>query len=204
MIAVTISDMQAQAVSVLQAMGSIDATETAIVGGLLSATIVLSLAAIWRNRTPRLSSTAGSTQSPSIAHGFTRWLTPMGMTSIPAAQAVVARVSRSGSHKSMKVSTPVSKVSARSLKSVGASELEIARRSGLSRDAVAMMMANADARAGARRPSASSVTAASKAPTRSVSTDRAMSAPGARSGSGRMQADGAGRTLGTQFTARLG
>lgn len=211
MIPLTISDLQAQALSAMDAIGRIDTTETAIVGGLLSATIVLSLASIWKNRTartPRLTSTANSTanstEAPSIASGFTRWLTPMGMKSIPAAQAVVARVSRSGSPKSMKVSTPVSKVSARSLKSVGANELEIARRSGLSRDAVAMMMANADARVGAHRPSASSVKAASKAPTRTISTDRAMSAPGARSGAGRGQPEGAGRTLGTQFMARLG
>lgn len=204
MIPLTISDLQTQALSVVDAIGRIDSTETAIVGGLLSATIVLSLASIWRNRAARLASTATSTESPSIASGFTRWLTPMGMKSIPAAQGAVTRPARSGSNRTMKVFTPVSKVSARSLKSVGANELEIARRSGLSRDAVAMMMANSNARAGTRRPSASSVKAASTAPTRTISTDRAMSAPGARGGAGRGQTDGAGRTLGTQFTARLG
>jgi len=205
--AMTLSDIEAQALSALDAIGRMSATETAIVGGLLSATIVFSLATIWRNRTPRrprLTSTAHGTESPSIASGFTRWLTPMGMKSIPAAQAVVTRPSRSGSHKTMKVNTPVSKVSARSLRNVGANELEIARRSGLSRDAVAMMMANADARAGTRRPSASSVKAASTAPTRSVSTERGMLAPGARNGGARTQPEDGGRKLGTQFTARLG
>lgn len=199
MIPTSFSDLQVQAIAALHGIGNLNSTETAVVGGLLSATIVLSLASIWRDRTlraPRLASTGTSTDTPSIASGFTRWLTPMGMKSIPSAQAAVARVSRSGSHKSMKVSTPVCKVSERSLKSVGANELDIARRSGLSRDAVAMMMANAGARVSARRPSASSVKAASTSPTRTISTVRAMLAPGGRSS--------AGRTLGTQFTARLG
>ena len=197
MIPTSFSDLQVQAIAALHDIGNLSSTETAVVGGLLSATIVLSLASIWRNRTLRAPRLAGtSTDTPSIASGFTRWLTPMGMKSIPSAQAAVARVSRSGSHKSMKVSTPVCKVSERSLKSVGANELDIARRSGLSRDAVAMMMANAGARVSARRPSASSVKAASTSPTRTISTERAMLAPGARGS--------AGRTLGTQFTARLG
>jgi len=204
MIAVTLGDIQAQALAAMDAIGRMNATETAIVGGLLTATIVLSLTRIWRMRSPRMASMAIGTESPSIASGFTRWLTPMGMKSIPAAQAVVARQSRSGSTKTMKVNTPVSKVSARSLRSVGANELEIARRSGLSRDAVAMMMANADARAGTRRPSASSVKAASTVPTRTVSTERAMLAPGARNGGARTQPENGGRKLGTQFTARLG
>lgn len=207
MLTVTLDDIQAQAIAAMDAIGRMGTTETAIAGGLLSATIVLSLASIWRNRTPRaphLANTAIGTESPSAASGFTRWLTPMGMKSIPAAQAVATRPSRSTSNKTMKVNTPVSKVSARSLKSVGANELEIARRSGLSRDAVAMMMANAGARTGTPRPSASSVKAASTSPTRTVSTERAMSAPGARNGGARTQPDGGGRALGSQFSARLG
>lgn len=171
-----------------------------IVGALLTVVVLLSLVTIWRGRTRAV---AAPIATPSDASGFRRWLTPMGMKSIPAEQAVVARPRRkSGSNKTIRVSTPVSKVPARALKARDADALEIARRSGLARDAVVMMMANADPKAHAKKTSAKTAPAA-QAPTRTVSTERAMTAPGAYAGTQRTAPPANGRTLGTQFNARL-
>ncbi len=173
-----------------------------IVGSSLAMVVVLSLLTIWRGRAKR---TAAPTDAPSSVSGFRRWLTPMGMQSIPAEQAVVSRPRRrSGSNKTIRVSTPVSKVAARALKASGADALDIARRTGLARDAVVMMMANADPKAHAAKTSAAKSTGNAKAPVRTAATDRAMSAPGAYSGAPRTQPPSAGRTVGTQFNARLG
>ena len=176
--------------------------EVLITSGLLLTVILLSLLAIWRNRTrndvPRV--------TPSAASGFTRWLTPMGMQSIPAAQAVVHRPKRrSGSNHTIKVSTPVSKVTARAVRGAGASALEIARRTGLSRDAVAMMMAAAEPRAPQPKPSATRSKTAPQEPTRSVATSRAMSAPSAYASIPRTAPPpSASRALGTRYNARVG
>ncbi len=177
-----------------------------IVGALLLLVVAMSLLTIWRGR-PRNSVPA---MTPSTESGFRRWLTPLGMKSIPAGQATSTRPPRtSGSNKTIRVSTPVSRVPTRALRARNADPLEIARRTGLARDAVVMMMANADPKAHATRMSAAKAAAqpATKAVTKTVtktaSTERAMTAPGAYAAAPRAKPAQGGRTLGTQFNARL-
>jgi len=172
--------------------------DVVIAGAGLAAVLGLSLFTIWRNRRRR----ELPKMTPSSTSGFTRWLTPMGMQSIPAAQAVVTRRSKtSGSMKSIKVSTPVSKVSARTLRRGDASQLEIARKTGLSRDGVAMMLATSGRPAA--QPAAVKATT-TPAPTRTVTTGQGMLAPGAYMTAPRTAPQAAARVLGSQFNARLG
>lgn len=196
---IAIRAQAAQAGERVIASGNLDIL---IVGALLAVVIVMTLSTIWKNRTrveaplPKLSSTSG----------FTRWLTPMGMKSIPAEQGVAAARPRrkSGAQRTIKVSTPVSKVPQRALK-VGASPLEIARRSGLARDAVVMMMANAAPKPVVKKPTPAKVAAATQAPTRTESTDRAMSAPGAYTAAQRVIPERTANrgVIGSRFSARL-
>jgi len=175
-----------------------DQLDVAIVGGLLVLVLVLALSAIWRGRRR----VAAPLPSPSEASGFKRWLTPMGMKSISAEQAVIARPRRkSGSMKSIRVSTPVSKVATRALRGAGADALDIARKTGLARDAVVMMMANANPQP--KQKSGAKAPAAAQAPTRTVTSDRAVSAPGAYASAPRTAPPANGRSVGTQFNARL-
>lgn len=178
-----------------------DQIAVTIAAVLLSVVFLLAVATIWRGRRR----TVTPLPSPSNVSGFTRWLTPMGMKSIPAEQAVVVRPRRkSGGNKTIRVSTPVSKVPTRALRAASANALDIARKTGLARDAVAMMMASANPAAAPKKKSATKA-AAAQAPTRSVSSERAMSAPGAYGHSAPRSQPPApnGRTLGTQFNARL-
>ena len=197
-----LSAIGAQANAFLARVAAGAQPEVLIAAGLLVTVIVLSLAAIWRSRARR----AVPLASPSAASGFTRWLTPMGMQSIPAEQAVVPRPKRrSGSNRTIKVSTPVSKVTARAVRGAGASALEIARRTGLSRDAVTMMMAAAAPQSPPPKRSTAKSNAAPQEPTRTVSSSRAMSAPPAYAPSPRGPApDSPSRGLGTRYNARLG
>lgn len=179
-----------------------DQIAVTIAAVLLSVVFLLAVATIWRGRRR----TVTPLPSPSNVSGFTRWLTPMGMKSIPAEQAVVARPRRkTGGNKTIRVSTPVSKVPTRALRAASANPLDIARKTGLARDAVAMMMASANPAAAPKKQSATKA-AAAQAPTRSVSSERAMSAPGAYGHSApRSQPPTSNaRALGTQFNARLG
>ncbi len=167
----------------------------------LTAVLGLSLYTIWRNRVRATIPKA----TPSATSGFTRWLTPMGMQSISAAQAVAPRTPKaSGSSRAIKVSTPVSKVSARALRSADATPLDIARKTGLSRDGVAMMLATSGRPA--PKPAAVAKPVAVPAPTRTVATGRTpvMLAPGAYTAAPRTAPQAAARVLGTQFNARLG
>jgi hypothetical protein len=184
-----------------------DQLDVMIAGALLTVVFLLAVAAIWRGR--RRAAAVASQPAPVNASGFKRWLTPMGMQSIPAEQAVVVRPRRkSGSQKTIRVSTPVSKVPTRALKRAGADALEIARKTGLARDAVVMMLANANPQMAVAR-SQSVERAAVKhqpAPTRNVSSDRAMSAPGAYAPVARTQPANApqrGDSRGTRFSARV-
>ena len=182
----------------------IDSPEVMITAALLTAVFLLAVAAIWRGRRRA----AALRAAPANASGFKRWLTPMGMQSIPAEQAVVTRPRRkSGSVKTIRVSTPVSKVPARALKRAGADALEIARKTGLARDAVVMMMANANPQAAAEARNKQVVKAPTVNQPRSANDERAMTAPSGYGNAPRKQAPttGArGNTLGTQFNARIG
>lgn len=198
---IDIDQLVEQATAMAQRIMADENLDLFIVGALLGVVVLLSLFTIWRGRA-RLD--AAPIAAPTNASGFRRWLTPMGMKSIPAEQAVVARPRRkSGSNKTIRVSTPVSKVPARALKARGADALDIARRSGLARDAVVMMMANADPQAHARRTTVTRSAPAAQPASRVTSTERAMTAPGAYAGDARTSAPAKSRTLGTQFSARI-
>lgn len=191
----------AQAMATLSRLTANPDFDLIIVGSLLAVVLVLSLVTIWRGRARN---SAAPIDAPSHMSGFRRWLTPMGMQSIPAEQGVVARPRRrSGSNKTIRVSTPVSKVATRALKASGADPLDIARRTGLARDAVVMMMANADPKAQAAKTTAARPATNTKAPVRTAASERAMTAPGAYSGAPRTPPPATGRTVGTQFNARI-
>lgn len=194
-----------QATAIAQRVLAGEQLDLVIVGTLLVMVIVLALSSIWRNRARREVPLA----APSAGSGFMRWLTPMGEKSIPAAQATAGAPRprrQSGSSKSIRISTPVSKVPQRALKA-GGDPVDIARRTGLSRDAVAMMMAAAAPKV--QRVAASADGRAAQT-ARVVSSgqaaERAMVAPGAYAQAQRvipakMERSGA---VGTRFTARLG
>ncbi|MCC7052664.1 MAG: hypothetical protein IT355_05315 [Gemmatimonadaceae bacterium] len=192
----------ARATAIGRFLVSGDQLMISITGALLLLAFVLAIIAIWRGRRREARQPAMSPE----ASGFTRWLTPMGMMSIPAEQAVVNRPRRrSGSVKTVKVHTPVSKVSARALKNAGADALEIARRTGLSRDAVVMMMAKADPRAAAARTAASKAVVPKRDVTRTVYTEsRSMVEPSTYGHAEAARTAPKSRALGTRFTARLG
>lgn len=197
-----VAELRARTTALVQELVAPDQIVVTVAAVLLSVVFLLAVATIWRGRRR----TVTPLPSPSNVSGFTRWLTPMGMKSIPAEQAVVARPRRkSGGNKTIRVSTPVSKVPTRALRAASANPLDIARKTGLARDAVAMMMASANPAAAPKKQSATKA-AAAQAPTRSVSSERAMSAPGAYGHSAPRSQPSAsnGRTLGTQFNARLG
>jgi hypothetical protein len=193
-----VEQLRTQAMAIVERIGVDEQLDTMIVGGLLVIVLALALAAIWKNRRRAAEAPVAT---PSNASGFTRWLTPMGMKSIPSEQAVVSRPRRkSGSNKTIKVSTPVSKVPTRALKGSRADALDIARKTGLARDAVVMMMANANPRAEAKKPLPKP---AAQPATRTIATERGMTAPGAYGSAPRTPAPTSGRALGTQFNARL-
>ncbi len=195
--ALGLEQLRTQATATLDRVAGSPDLDLYIVGSLLAVVVALSLLTIWRGRTRHSIPPA----TPSTESGFRRWLTPLGMPSIPAAQPAAARAYRkSGSKQTMRVSTPVSKVPARSLRAHDANPLEIARRSGLARDAVVMMMANADPKAHAARTSAPKV---APKPNTQPASERAMTAPGAYAAAARAKPAPNGRTLGTQFNARL-
>ena len=188
-----------------------DQLDVMIAGALLVVVFLLAVATIWRGR--RRAAAVAAQPAPMNASGFKRWLTPMGMQSIPAEQAVVVRPRRkSGSQKTIRVSTPVSKVPARALKRAGADALEIARKTGLARDAGVRMMANANPQTAAQKGQpAARATVSTKAPAvnqpRSANDERAMTAPSRYANAPRKQAPttaARGNTLGTQFNARIG
>ncbi len=195
---IDVDQLRTQATATFERVAGSPDFDLYIVGLLLLAVLAMSLLTIWRGRTR----TVFPTTTPSTASGFRRWLTPLGMQSIPAEQAASTRPHRtSAPNKTMRVSTPVSRVPARALRAQNADPLEIARRTGLARDAVVMMMANADPKAHAARSSAAK-TAARAAP-KTASAERAMTAPGAYAAAPRTKPAQSGRTLGTQFNARL-
>ncbi len=197
-----------QATVIAQRVLAGEQLDLVIVGTLLMVVIVLALSSIWRNRARREVPMA----APSNGSGFMRWLTPMGMKSIPAAQATggAPRPRRnSGSNKLIRISTPVSKVPQRALKA-GGDPVDIARRTGLSRDAVAMMMAAAAPKSSAAKPAVTRGDARAQQTTRTVAdtaiSARAMSAPGAYTQAQRvipakLERSGA---VGTRLNARLG
>lgn len=153
-----------------------DNFDVIVVATLLVIVFLMAVATIWRGRRRAVKQYA----APANANGFKRWLTPMGMQSIPAEQAVVVRPRRkSGSQKTIKVSTPVSRVPARALKRAGVDELELARKSGLARDAVAMMLANANPTAAAAAKNNLHAKTVAAAQTRAANAERAMMAPSA-------------------------
>ena len=183
-----------------------DQLDVMIAGALLVVVFLLAVATIWRGR--RRAAAVAAQPAPMNASGFKRWLTPMGMQSIPAEQAVVVRPRRkSGSQKTIRVSTPVSKVAPRALKRAGADALEIARKTGLARDAVVMMMANANPQTAApKHQPADRAAAKTQSPTRSVSTERAMTAPGAYTQAARTRPGNTTQrdeSRGTRFSARV-
>ena len=199
---IDMAHLRIRATEIVQQLIAPDQIVVTITATLLVIVFLLAIGTIWRGRR-RTTVALPPASNPS---GFKRWLTPMGMKSIPAEQAVAARMRRkSGSNKTIKVSTPVSKVATRALRGAGADALEIARKTGLARDAVVMMMANANPQAAAKKQTSARVAVAAQAPTRTVSTERAMTAPGAYANAPRTQAPAAkSRTLGTQFNARIG
>ncbi len=196
---ISAEQLRTQAIATLERVAGNPDLDIYIVGSLLLAVMAMALLTIWRGR----ARAAVPAAAPSSASGFRRWLTPPGMRSIPAEPGAVARAPRvSGSNKSIRVSTPVSRVPARALRAKNADPLEIARRTGLARDAVVMMMANADPKAHAARTSAPKTAPPPAA--KPAAAERAMTAPGAYAAAPRAKPAQGGRTLGTQFNARLG
>jgi hypothetical protein len=195
----TIEQLRAQTTALVQQLLSHPDLDLIIVGSLLVVVILLSLFTIWRGRShaaPRQSVAASS------GSGISRWLTPHGTASVPAEQVAATRARRkSGSYKAIRVVTPVSKVSARALKARDADALAIARRSGLARDAVAMMLANADPKRATRSTTATTAPASQPA-SRGAANERGLSAPGAGNTAPRTAPAG-GRALGTRFNARV-
>ena len=178
-----------------------------IAATLLVAVVTMTLTSIWRNRR-RV--TAAGVATPSTAMRIARLLTPAGMMQVSAERAVAAARPRrkSGPHTTIRVSTPVSKVPQRALKA-GADALAIARKSGLSRDGVAMMIAAASPRTMVKPATATAkiaaVHSAPERPRNTQSAGRALSAPGAYTQSQRVippKGDRAG--VGMYFSARLG
>lgn len=194
-----------QAAIIMQGIMAGENLDLVISGALLLAIVALSLASVWRNRVPAATVAA----PPSAAgRGLLRWLMPKATKSVTAAPtAMVAQAKRtSGSHKTMRVITPVSKVPMKALK-VGADLMEIARKSGLSRDGVAMMMAAAAPRSAARPTieAQASTRAAARQPGNEQQAGRAMMAPGAYTQAQRVIPAKVERgAVGTRYTARLG
>jgi hypothetical protein len=178
-------------------LGSGEPLDMLVVGGLLSLVIVLSLTAIWKGRRRA----AVPSVAPSAASGFTRWLTPLGMGSVPKESRAELRPRRKTSgNQTIKVTTPVSRVAPRALRAKGADPRDIARRTGLARDAVVMMMANAGhavPKSGVR----SVKTAAAPTVQRVANHDGSTRAPAAFSAG--PKASGL-TTRGTKFSTRLG
>jgi len=213
-----IVSIREEAVVMVQRMMAGENFDLVIAGALLLAVVTLTLSSIWRTRRRAAAVTTAGTSAvlPSVSL-ITRWLTPTGTKSVSAERSVVSAVlRRSGSHRSIRVSTPVSKVPQRALKD-GADALAIARKSGLSRDGVAMMIAAATPRSVAKpvaKPVVAMVAASGPTPARQVSqvsrvnqenAGRAMSAPGAYTQAQRVipaKVERAG--VGTYFSARLG
>jgi hypothetical protein len=196
----TIDQLRAQSVQLLQRLVAHPDFDLIIVGALLTAVVLLSLVTIWRGRTRSIAPASASSKR---ATGFRRWLTPNGIASIPAAQVEATRARRrTGSQKTIRVITPVSKVPARALKARDADALAIARRSGLARDAVSMMLANADPKRATRTTSPERASAPQPA-SRGGAAERALTAPGAGNTAPRTAPAANSRTLGTQFNARL-
>jgi hypothetical protein len=144
---------------------------------------------------------------PTKASGFTRWLTPMGMSSVLSSagddEPASRTVRKSTSMKAIKVRTPVSRIATKVIAATNRDPREIARRTGLSRDAVTLMLASTEQRR-APRGTPSRPTKVTKTITRAANDGRAMSAPGARTAEP-VRADNAvaKRALGTRFNARL-
>jgi len=214
MLTTAIVSIREQATVTVQRMMAGENFDLVIAGALLLAVATLTLSSIWRTRRRTVAVT--SAVLPSVS-AITRWLTPTGTKSVTTERLVVSAVlRRSGSHRSIRVSTPVSKVPQRLLKE-GADALAIARKSGLSRDGVAMMIAAATPRSAAKpvaKPVVAMVASSAPAPARQVrqvssvsqeNSGRAMSAPGAYTQAQRVipaKVERAG--VGTYFSARLG
>ena len=199
---VDIEAVRVQAEVIMRGIMAGENLDLVISGAMLLAITALSLTYIWRNRAPAPPMAA----TPAAAGGMLRWLTPKGSQSVTAEEAaIVTRPKRmSGSHKTIKVITPVSKVSQRALKA-GATPLELARKSGLSRDGVAMMMAAAAPKSAARPAMAAAAQPAAAARTTgSPNEGRAMMAPGAYTQAQRVIPAKAERPgVGTRFNARV-
>lgn len=198
---VDIDAVRAQAAVIMQGIMAGENLDLVISGALLLAITALSLTYIWRNRAPASPVAATST----AAGGMLRWITPKGSQAVTAEQpAMVSRPKRkSGSHKTIKVITPVSKVSQRALRA-GANPLEIARKSGLSRDGVVMMMAAASPKTQAKPATAAAQPTAAARATGNANEGRAMMAPGAYTQAQRVIPAKVERPgVGTRFNARV-
>ncbi|MDZ7630599.1 MAG: hypothetical protein U5K74_04360 [Gemmatimonadaceae bacterium] len=172
----------------------------------LTAVVVLSLLTIWRGRS-RAAAASVPMNPPSGASGFRRWLTPMGMKSIPAEQAVVASTCRrSGSNKTIRVTTPVAQGTRRARsRPRDADAREIAARTD--ERPVARCRRDDDGRSGSQGAREKDQRCEDRTGGTGTDADRvderAMSAPGAGDQAPRSAPSGGGRTLGTQFNARL-
>jgi hypothetical protein len=194
---IDIDAVREQAAVIMQGIMAGENLDLVISGALLLAITALSLTYIWRNRAPA----APVAQTTAESGGRLRWLSPKGVPAVGAEQVARARV-KSGSHKAVRVITPVSKVPLKALK-VGADALEIARKSGLSRDGVAMMMAAAAPKSQAK-PAAAQTAPAAARPASNETAGRAMQAPGAYTQAQRVipaKVDRPG--VGTRFSARV-
>jgi hypothetical protein len=197
--------LREQAAGMAQGVMAGDNLDLVIAAALLVAVVTMTLTSIWRTRR-RAAVAAPAT--PSTAARIARLLTPAGLMKISAEHALAAARPRrkSGSHQTIRVSTPVSRVPQRALKA-GADALTIARTSGLSRDGVAMMIAAAAPRTVAKAIVATSAATptAPERPRSTTSAARAMSAPGAYTQSQRViPPKGDRAAVGTYFSARLG
>jgi hypothetical protein len=132
---------------------------------------LLSLATllVWRALKP--APKAVPVRAPSARSGFTRWLTPMALPVMHASGAATRALTVS--KKSHAAKPVVRRTAVKLLASTGAEARDIARRTGMSRDAVAMMMASGSAAAPAMKSTVRAAAAARKV----AAAERTMQAP---------------------------
>lgn len=173
-----------------------------VAAGLVSLAFCLTVAAIWtgrrRSRRPR-AARAPLLQVPALALAT-------GDTTLKAFR-------KSGAMQSVKVTTPVSKVAVKALSKVGADPKSIAKTTGLSRDAVAMMMAQSGrdtktnlkpvAAAEPRQTAPRTQVAPAAGARRNGAAERGMIAPGAGAVDLRTRPATLASPVGSRLDARL-
>jgi hypothetical protein len=202
----TLAEMREQVVTTVLPLLAGTPLDVLVVGALLVSVLVLSLVVIWQQRR-RVAPVPALTPAPES--GFMRWLTPLGMTSVAGTKTKAMTRSRRKTPQvaTVRVITPVSKVHPRALRAPGATPLEIARRTGLARDAVSLMLAHASAGEAPRQRRALPATTgtAARSQRRLAAGAAPVDAPAAYAAAPSAGARPAreARTVGTRLDARI-